>query len=223
MDAVGFETIETRRTTVCCHDFSERRLSAVWSFDTRFNSVSNHVFVTVNIPQTVVEADAIESPPSLTCPTEFIGRRREGKMFFTKETLSLLKPLPKRWAGPDVLATDSEPQNLMSVNFSMITDSMTTVLASGEGFARMNEDQVRANVAVVWVLAVIVVLGLTGNALVVSAYRPRPWGAAVSPAAIFILTTAGLDIGTCLFCVPYEIFDLMDPFNNYIALCRTFR
>ncbi|KAK7450674.1 hypothetical protein BaRGS_00039919, partial [Batillaria attramentaria] len=102
--------------------------------------------------------------------------------------------------------------------------STTTVLATGELLAEISSEQHATNIAVVAVLAVVIVIGLLGNSLVLAAYRPRSGIAAVSPAVVFILAMAALDVASCLLSLPYEILDLLRPYDNdNVLLCRTFR
>ena len=101
---------------------------------------------------------------------------------------------------------------------------VTSVVATGELLARLSAEQQAKNMAVVGVLAVVILVGLLGNALVIAVYRPRPGGVVTSPAVFFILVMASLDLASCLLTVPYEILDLLRPYDNDNAqLCHAFR
>ena len=101
---------------------------------------------------------------------------------------------------------------------------VTSVVATGAVLADVSAEQRAVNVAVVGALAVVIVVGLVGNLLVVAVYRPRRGGVATSPAVLFILVMAALDLASCLLTVPYEMLDLLRPYDNdNVVLCQTFR
>ena len=101
---------------------------------------------------------------------------------------------------------------------------VTSVVATGAVLADVSAEQRAVNVAVVGALAVVIMLGLVGNLLVVAVYRPRRGGVATSPAVLFILVMAALDLASCLLTVRYEMLDLLRPYDNdNVVLCQTFR
>ncbi|KAL8607466.1 hypothetical protein ACOMHN_004440 [Nucella lapillus] len=118
-----------------------------------------------------------------------------------------------------MFTNETSPSTITTPTIPLVTSQM----AKGSLLATLTSEQRKANMVVVGVLVLIILVGLLGNALVLAAYRRRP-GAVASPAILFIVVMAGLDMVSCVMSVPYEILDLMRPYSNdNVPLCQACR
>ncbi|ESO94158.1 hypothetical protein LOTGIDRAFT_161360 [Lottia gigantea] len=80
---------------------------------------------------------------------------------------------------------------------------------------QLNHERMLFNVPVIVVLFVIMFIGFFGNILVIVIYK---FFSPKTPANFYILFLAAVDIMSCVFCIPFHIYKLWNPYVSALPI-----